>query len=134
MHKNSTLTCISDLVKQGKSFRFCNEWKNDVSYINNNSIQDWVVYDDKLYACKKSNINTPPTDKKNWTLVLKSFVPDFELIDRNLYYRINDGELVEIAELIPTFEILNDRLYYTINGEKKEAGIVEGKLFWKRYE
>lgn len=53
----------------GKSFR-CNEWNAETTFYNDEFIQDFVIYDNSLYVCIKTNTNVIPHDKWYWKLVV----------------------------------------------------------------
>ena len=44
--------------EKGKSFH-CTEYQRGVDYYNNDFLQDFVIYDYKLYACVRDTIEVP---------------------------------------------------------------------------
>ena len=53
---------------KGKSFKF-SKWNELDTYNNDEFVQDWVVYEGKLYVCIKTNTNIIPLESKEWEFV-----------------------------------------------------------------
>lgn len=65
LHSNN----YSRTYSKGKSFKF-SEWNAEDVYNNDEFIQDFVKYDNKLWACREvKSYNDPPSESK-WILVL----------------------------------------------------------------
>jgi hypothetical protein len=58
---------------KGKSFKF-SIWNELDTYNNDDFVQDWVVFNGKVYVCIKCNTNVKPGTSDHWQVVLDDLI------------------------------------------------------------
>ena len=119
---------------KGKSFKF-SKWNELDTYNNDEFIQDWVVYEGKLYVCIKTNTNVIPLESKEWEFVNNvgkdGITPLFQITNDFWEVSYDDGKTWRILSkakgedgkdgingtdgITPSLKIENDFWYVSYN-------------------
>ena len=104
---------------KGKSFQFSGTWNRTTVYNNDGFIQDFVVHNQKLWACIKNvSVNSEPSETNNdWILILDG-VSDVE-------FRKNPENQNEIQWKYEDDEIWRDLIEFDIVSEDQIKKMLE---------
>lgn len=104
---------------KGKSFQFSGTWNPTTVYNNDGFIQDFVVHNQKLWACIKNvSVNSEPSETNNdWVLILDG-VSDIE-------FRKNPENQNEIQWKYEDDEIWRDLIEFDIVSEDQIKKMLE---------
>lgn len=102
---NKTSSNYSRTYSKGKSFKF-SVWNSKDTYNNDEFVQDFVQWNQKLWAAKKTSTNIPPIQGDYWELVVDG-VSDVEFKQENnriLWKYEDDLEWKDLFELASVSE------------------------------
>lgn len=76
---------------RGKSFKF-SIWNEVDTYNNDNFVQDFVQWNQKLWAAKKTSTNIPPTQGEYWELVVEGVSNiEFKYEENGVWWKYEDS-------------------------------------------
>lgn len=110
---------------KGKSFKF-SEWNELDTYNNDEFIQDWVSFENKVYVCLKNNTNVRPGTSDHWQPVLEEIDGYIRWDDSEEVIHFRKGQESNYSYLLPTPTDSHRGVYFA---EDVNKIYMDGKIY-----